>query len=110
MITHKIRLLFIFLLIFSFSFSDTITETLEKYVNQELEKKDTSFRKKLDECLSIYKKYHYKDENLKKEIEQKGCKPYIEEYERLIEKATEKYSKDLEANKNTTIPDKPNQR
>ena len=96
MIMHRIRPLLIFLLIFSFSFSDPITEKLEKYVNQELQKKDIKFRKKLDECLSVYKKYYYKDERLKKELDQKGCDPYIKEYERLIEKATERYSKELD--------------
>ena len=96
MIMHRIRPLLIFLVIFSFSFSDPITETLEKYVNQELEKKDIKFRKKLDECLSEYKKYYYKDERLKKELDQKGCDPYIKEYERLIEKATERYSRELD--------------
>ncbi len=96
MIMHRIRPLFVFLVIFSFSFSDPITETLEKYVNQELEKKDIKFREKLDECLSVYKKYYYKDERLKKELEQKGCDPYIKEYERLIEKATERYSRELD--------------
>lgn len=96
MIMHRIKPLFVILVIFSFSFSDPITETLELYVNQELEKKDAEFRKKLDECLSVYKKYYYKDERLKKELDQKGCEPYIKEYERLIEKATERYSKELD--------------
>lgn len=96
MIMHRIRPVLVFLFIFSFSFSDPITETLEKYVNQELEKKDIKFRKKLDECLSVYKKYYYKDERLKEELEQKGCDPYIKEYERLIEKATERYSRELD--------------
>jgi hypothetical protein len=97
MIMHRIKILFLTTLILSGNvYSDQITDRLEKYVQEELDKKDESFRKKLDECLSVYKKYFWKDKRLEKELEEKGCKPYIKEYERLIEKATEKYQKDVE--------------
>ncbi|SNZ07158.1 hypothetical protein SAMN06265182_0950 [Persephonella hydrogeniphila] len=97
MITHRINLLFLlFLLLAGITYPDQITSRLEKYVQEELEKKDSTFRKKLDECLSIYKKYYWKDKRLEKEIEEKGCKPYIKEYENIIEKATERYQEDVD--------------
>ncbi|WP_457622165.1 hypothetical protein [Persephonella sp.] len=95
MITHRISLI-ITLIFFSFAVSaDIDMEKLERYVQEEVDKKDDSFKKELDRCLKEAEKLGSRPD-IEIQLENAGCKGIFDQYEELIEKATERYSKEID--------------
>ncbi|NPA58716.1 MAG: hypothetical protein GXN94_05435, partial [Aquificae bacterium] len=93
-ITHRISLL-LALLLFYTAFGEEITDRLEIYVNEEMLTKDEGFKRELERCFRVAEK-HVKTPELEKELKKAGCDTVFEEYEKIVEKATERYHKEID--------------
>ena len=94
MIMYKISIL---VLLFGFVFASDmeVMDRLEIYVNQEMEKRGEKFRQEVDKCFQILNRFQERkdlDSILKKE----RCDKILQEYEEVIQKATEKYSEEID--------------
>gem|GEM_PF-1248639 len=91
-----LRISFSLLLLFSFSgLSDEIDmEKLERYVQEEVDKKDDRFKKELDRCLKEAERLGNRPD-IEIQIRKAGCKDVFDQYEMLIERATERYSREI---------------
>ncbi len=95
MIMLRINLLLAMILFSGGYGSEIDIEKLEKYVQEEVNKQDNRFKSELERCLREAEKLG-KRPDIEIQIRKIGCKPIFDKYEKLIEKATEKYSSELE--------------
>ncbi|WP_457643272.1 hypothetical protein [Persephonella sp.] len=90
-------LLMVVLLIFSSVYSEDITRRLELYVEEEMADESEEFKKELKRCFKVASRYS-KSPELEKILEKEGCRPVFEKYEKIIDKATQRYSEELHKN------------
>ncbi|MDQ7055290.1 MAG: hypothetical protein Q9M89_01800 [Persephonella sp.] len=91
---HRISVL---ILLFGFVFASDmeVMDRLEIYVNQEVEKRGEKFKKDVDRCFKIIDIFHGRKE-LDAVLKKEGCDRILKEYEDVIQKATEKYSEEID--------------
>ncbi len=94
MIMLKISLVFIIFFI-NTAFSYEITDRLEIYVNEEMFTKDDSFKSELKRCFKVAEKHSNKP-NFEEYLKKENCYDVFQEYEKVVEKATERYKEEID--------------
>ena len=92
---HRISITALLLFYFVFASDMEVMDRLEIYVNQEMEKKGEKFKQEVDRCFQIVNRFEG-SKDLDNILKKEGCDTVLQEYENVIQKATERYSEEID--------------